>query len=84
MRRMLLVAALWALALGAELSMVIEYSTNGDVALSIMNITFHTVELEVTLLGCDYGYYPTAGSAEYQCLECACEAFDSVRSEAFA
>ena len=84
MRPMLLVAFL-ASALGAaQLNMAIEYSTDGDVALSIMNITFHTVELEVTLLGCDYGYYPTAGSAEYQCLECACEAFDSVRSEAFA
>ena len=80
--RALFIAAYIVLALG-ELNMIIEYSTDGDVALNIMNITFHTVELEVTLLGCDYGYYPTAGSPNYQCLECACEAFDSQRTEAF-
>ena len=74
--------------------MVIEYTTDGDVTLNIMNITFHTTELHVTLLGCDVGYYdqyrirPPAPSIDthlnpFHCMECRCETFESVRSEAF-
>lgn len=67
-------------AAAAEVTMVVQYSTENNVTLSIMNITFRTVDLQVTVLGCDYGYY-ASGPA---CLECACDAaLDSERAEAF-
>lgn len=75
-----------------ETIMVIEYTTNGQVALNIMNITFHTTELHVTLLGCDVGYYdqymispPTQSTLinPFHCLACECEIFESMRSEDF-
>jgi hypothetical protein len=73
---------------------IIEYTTNGEVKLSIMNITFHTTELHVTLLGCDYAYYdhyvlvpPTPSwkteMTPFHCLECQCSDFDTERVEAF-
>jgi hypothetical protein len=73
---------------------VIEYTTNGEVKLNIMNITFHTTELHVTLLGCDYGYYdyyrlvpPTPSwkidVTPFHCLECQCSDFEQERVEHF-
>lgn len=63
----------------AQVTMMAEYSTDGNVTLSILNMTFRTVELRVTVLGCDYGYYPSGPA----CLECACET-DSERIETFS
>lgn len=73
---------------------IIEYTTNGQVKLNILNITFHTTELHVTLLGCDYGYYdyyllfPPLPSwktevTPFNCRECRCETFESERTESF-
>jgi hypothetical protein len=73
---------------------IVEYTTNGDVKLNIMNITFHTTELHVILLGCDYAYYdyyflvPPAPSwktetTPFHCLECQCSNFDTERFEPF-
>jgi hypothetical protein len=72
----------------------VEYTTNGEVKLSILNITYHTTELHVTLLGCDFGYYdyyllfPPLPSwktevTPFNCLECQCVEFESERSETF-
>ena len=77
------------------LQMSIEYTTDGDVTFNIMNISFHTVQLHVTLLGCDYGYYdqylitPPASPSwktsvtPFHCVECACEDFEFDRVEPF-
>ena len=72
-----------------------EYTTNGEVKLNIMNLTFHTTELYVTLLGCDNGYYDSYAMSPpkaqtwktqitpFHCLECQCANFDRIRSETF-
>ena len=71
--------------------MSIQYTTDGDVTFNIMNITFHTVQLEVTLLGCDYGFYDhyliappkAAVQPPFDCVECVCEDFEFDRVEPF-
>ena len=79
---------------GDTADIVIEYTTNGEVKLNIMNITFHTTELHVTLLGCDHGYYdyyrlvPPIPSRKtevtpFHCLECQCTDFENERVEHF-
>jgi len=79
----------------AQLSNVlIQYTTDGEVKLNIMNVTFVTTELHVVLLGCDFGYFdnyllfpptPTWQTqiTPFKCLECNCEAFESLRTESF-
>jgi hypothetical protein len=73
---------------------IIEYTTNGEVKLNIMNITFRTTELHVMLLGCDYAYYdyyllvpPTPSwkteVTPFNCRECACSDFETERIENF-
>ena len=85
---------LLAVAGATDLYMAIEYTTNGVVHLDIMNMTFHTTQLHVTLLGCDDGYYdyyklfPPQPSwkteiTPYLCLECACVDFEAGRAEDF-
>ena len=89
-----LVLVQMALAACQTLDIIIEYTTNGEVKLNIMNITFHTTELHVTLLGCDYAYYdnylivppmPTWKTqvTPFHCLECQCVDFESERIESF-
>jgi hypothetical protein len=79
---------------GDTADIVVEYTTNGEVKLNIMNITFHTTELHVTLLGCDRGYYdyyrlvpPTPSwkteVTPFHCLECRCSDFENERAEHF-
>ena len=74
--------------------MTVQYTTNGDVKLNILNISFHTVQLHVKLLGCDYGYYDTyllfpptlswqTQVTPFHCVECECEAFENERAELF-
>ena len=78
----------------ASVDMSIQYTTNGEAKLSIMNITFQTVSLHVKLLGCDYGYYdlyvlfpPTPSwqteVTPFNCVECECEDFEHERAEQF-
>ena len=85
---LLLLQTAWAV------DIVVEYATNGDVKLNLLNITFHTTELHVTLLGCDYGYYdqyllipPTPSwkteVTPFHCLECQCSNFEAERAERF-
>jgi hypothetical protein len=68
-----------------DLFMVVQYDTTGKVILNPANITIRTLELHVTLLGCDYGYYdyyllfPPINKTKkiettpFECLECTCD-----------
>jgi len=91
---LLLLAAAMLRASTASVEFSIEYTTNGDVKLNILNITFHTVQLHVKLLGCDYGYYDTyllfppvaswkTEVTPFNCVECECEDFEYDRVEQF-
>ena len=60
--------------------MIIEYDTNGTARHVMMSLNFtllRTVELHVTLLGCDHGYYADAEekkrTALLVCRECLCD-----------
>ena len=91
----LLVATVAAAPSVIPLQMSVQYTTDGDVVLNIMNITYNTVHLDVTLLGCDYGYYdqylitpPVSASwktsvTPFHCIECVCENFEFDRAEPF-
>ena len=75
--------------------MIIEYDTNGTARHVMMSLNFttllRTVELHVTLLGCDHGYYADEEekkrTALLVCRECICDNDDAIflegRSEAF-
>ena len=75
--------------------MIMEYNTDGTVILNNANFTLHTLSINVTLLGCDYGYYdnylilppptpsPKTLITPFDCLPCTCTEFDSVRVEDF-
>jgi hypothetical protein len=79
----------------AAVYMIMEYNTDGTVVLNHANFTVHTVSINVTLLGCDYGYYdhyllypPPTASPKYQttpfdCRPCTCTEFESMRVEEF-
>ena len=65
-----------------ELYMIIEYDTNGTARPTSFDFAFHTVDLQVTLLGCDNGYY--VGNVQpLECRECVCSEFVDGRHEAF-
>jgi hypothetical protein len=73
-----------------DIYMIVEYDTNGTLMQQIsMDVTIHTVELHVTLLGCDYGYYNNNANAKssqqqtLKCDECICKEFLDDREEAF-
>ena len=75
------------------LYMIMEYSTDGSVLLHQANITLRTLAINVTLLGCDDGYYdhyllrpPTARittNNPFDCRACTCTDFSSERVEDF-
>jgi hypothetical protein len=79
----------------AAVHMIMEYKTDGSVELNHANFTIRTVSINVTLLGCDYGYYdhyllhpPPAASPRYQitpfdCRPCVCTEFETMRAEEF-
>jgi hypothetical protein len=79
----------------ATLYMIMEYNTDGTVLHNQANFSVHTLSMNVTLLGCDYGYYdyylikpPSAPSAKtkitpFDCRACECIEFESVRMEDF-
>ena len=70
---------------------LIQYTTDGEPILSILNITFVTTEMRVVVVGCDVGYFdnhaihPTEKPKHtpFDCMECSCESFESVRTEQF-
>ena len=76
-------------------TMLVEYTTDGGVKLDLLNVTWHTTEIHVTLLGCDYGYNdeylitpPLVKTWQtkvtpFHCIECVCEDFEFSRSEPF-
>ena len=76
---LLLVAAF----VSSEIFMVVEYDTNGTARPILLNITLRTVELHVTVLGCDIGYYAETNQPSLVCKECVCSEFAEGRSEAF-
>ena len=91
--KLLLLASL-APAAGATLYMVMQYGTDGAVVLNQANFTIRTLSINVTLLGCDYGYYdhyllyPPVQSVKTQitpfdCRACMCTDFSSERVEDF-
>ena len=90
-----LVLFCWPPTSRATLYMIMEYNTDGTVALNTANFTIHTQSMEVTLLGCDYGYYdyyllypplvpsPKTQVTPFDCRPCACSEFDSLRIEEY-
>ena len=74
--------------------MIMEYNTDGTVVLNNANFTIHTVSINVTLLGCDDGYYdnyllfPPSASVKtkitpFECKACVCTDFEAQRTEEF-
>ncbi len=74
--------------------MIMEYNTDGTVLLNHANFTIHTTSMNVTLLGCDYGYYdhyllfppiatPKTQITPFDCRACVCTEFESMRTENF-
>jgi hypothetical protein len=76
---------------GGGIFMIIEYDTNGTARpVMSLNFTLRTVELHVTVLGCDHGYYADEEKRPaLVCRECLCNDDDNDalflegRSEAF-
>jgi hypothetical protein len=80
----LLAALMVAGFVRGEIFMVVEYDTNGTARPMSLNINLKTVELHVTVLGCDTGYYAeTNHQPSLVCKECVCSEFAEGRSEAF-
>lgn len=79
----------------STLYMIMEYNTDGTVILNNANFTLHTVSMNVTLLGCDFGYYdtyvqgtrpvasPKTLITPFDCMPCVCTDFESTRVEDF-
>lgn len=90
----LIVSTLLLSYVHATLYMIMEYGTDGSVLLNQANFTIHTLSINVTLLGCDYGYYdhyllyPPIQTTKTQitpfdCRACVCTEFNSDRAESF-
>jgi hypothetical protein len=80
--------------IGPLSKVLVQYTTDGEVTLSMLNITFVTTEMRVVVLGCDVGYFdnyalapqkPSARSkvTPFDCRECRCDTFESTRTEEF-
>lgn len=82
MRYAILLLLLLTMAV-ADIFMVVEYESTHDRPKPFFNITFKTVELRVTLLGCDDGYYEAANKTKLICNECICNTFNDGRTEEF-
>ena len=73
-RRALLLLLLLSFA-SADVFMVVQYDSEGLLPIAnVFNVTFMTVELIVTLLGCDDGYYEGAAAGRLTCTACDCAA----------
>lgn len=71
----------------ADVFMVVQYDSEGLLpTANVLNLTFTTVDLLVTLLGCDDGYYEGVAAAVLTCTACDCAApaAASWRAEPFA
>ena len=91
----LLLFALMCQLSNSTVYMIMEYNTDGTVLLNNANFTLHTLSINVTLLGCDFGYYdhyllfpplspsPKTLVTPFDCRPCMCTEFDSVREENF-
>jgi hypothetical protein len=77
-----IVLFLFAVPCASDMYMVVEYDTDGNARPVGVNFTLHTVELYVTLLGCDHGYYAESVHP-LVCKECVCVDFAEGRVEAF-
>ena len=69
----------------SELFMTLEYDTNGTARPTGTSFDFslRTVEMHVTVLGCDHGYYAYT-MQPLECRECVCDEFTDGRHEPFA
>jgi hypothetical protein len=67
----------------ADVFMVVQYDSTGLLpTANVLNVTFTTVDLIVTLLGCDDGYYEgAAASGHLTCTACDCAAVPSSSSK---
>ena len=92
--RLIIIILLLLSSANATLYMIMEYGTDGAVLLNQANFTIHTLSINVTLLGCDYGYYdhymlyPPIKTTKTQitpfdCRACVCVDFNPDRSEEF-
>ena len=80
---LLLLAAIASPSSKGELYMMVEYDTNGTARPVGINFTLiRTVELHVTVIGCDHGYYAESHQP-LVCRECVCSDFSEGRVEAF-
>ena len=68
-----------------DVYMVVEYDTNGTLTQQMsFDVTYHTVDLIVTVMGCDTGYYAdTSPEQTLKCNECVCKVFPEGRDDAF-
>lgn len=78
-----LVTAMMPQCCSGDLLMIVEYDTNGTARPVSLNISLRTVELHVTVLGCDHGYFAEALKPTLLCTECVCTDFREGRNEAF-
>ena len=79
----IIIAAFFLCTASAQLFMVIEYDTNSETELNIMNLTMTTSGLQATLIGCAEGFYDLKLSVNITCLECVCTVFRTGRVEEF-
>jgi hypothetical protein len=67
--------------------MLVEYATNGTVVyhtnINATIVIVQTVQLDVTVLGCDTGYYDVYNTLPFVCRECICDAFVDGRNETY-
>ncbi len=77
-----LIMAMVVIGCLGDVYMIVEYDTNGTALPLMVNVSFHTVELHVTVLGCDQGYYAET-TKPLVCKECMCDDFTDGRVEAF-
>ena len=67
--------------------MLVEYATNGTVVyrtnINATIVVVQTVHLDVTVLGCDTGYYDVYNTLPFVCRECICDAFSDGRNESY-
>jgi hypothetical protein len=82
MRPVLYVFLFFLAACTADIYMIVEYDTNGTARSTLGDFRLHTVELQVTLLGCDFGYFAQT-LQPLECRECVCSEFAEGRSEEF-
>ena len=82
MRQWILMPLLAAMVSG-QVFMVVQYDTQQNVPVLAFNFSMKVVELKATVLGCDDGYYENPATTIIECIECACDIFNTGREERF-